>query len=315
MSRLDVVTSPTDAPWLRERYEKGDPSHSSFDQLYRSLRTETYDNTRLTKQQIAAMEAEYPPEMIDVEMRGFFPDWGLTMFPSGHVWACIDQGIYDAVYIALNPEKGNPEEGYVLEEDPRHGVFRFEMPAVPGRRYISTGDPGMGDFPARNAGVVAVFDVENPNDKKLVYFHWVSGRGSYNPFLASYRYVIDKYNPVLKGLDATGPQKALDELAFQNNGIEVDGLNFGRDKTAMLNALSLDITRHRIKFPPIKGLIRQLSNYKLEDDKRLAQDIVMTICQVSFLAQNLPKEAPRKRRKTTNHRSRRHRTAVSGRRR
>jgi hypothetical protein len=39
-------------------------------------------------------------------------------------------------------------------------------------------------------------------------------KGSYNPFLRPYRYAQDKYTPLLKGIDATGTQKGVYELAF-----------------------------------------------------------------------------------------------------
>jgi hypothetical protein len=35
---------------------------------------------------------------------------------------------------------------------------------------------------------------------------------------------------ILRGMDTTGTQKAIDELAFENVGISVDGINFQRDK-------------------------------------------------------------------------------------
>jgi len=116
MARLDVITSPTDAPWLRERWNKGDPLHELRDlTLYRSMRTSTYDNTKLLPKQIAAMEADYSPEMIDVELKGFFPDYGYSMFPSGHIRACTDQALYDIAWLGLNPESGGrPKPGYKL---------------------------------------------------------------------------------------------------------------------------------------------------------------------------------------------------------
>lgn len=148
MARLDVTTSPTDALWLRERYDKGDPECEEHDlRRYRSLRVATWDNTMLTEDQVEAMKAEYPPDMIDVEMGGFFPDYGFSMFPPVHVQACTDQSLYDAAYIAINPEEGAGRKGYRLDEDPRHGIIHFEVPPEPGRLYIMAGDPGTGNYP------------------------------------------------------------------------------------------------------------------------------------------------------------------------
>ena len=290
MARLDVFTSPTDAPWLRERFDRGWPESPEYDpRRYRSLRVATWDNTRLTEEQVDAMKAEYPPEMIDVEMGGYFPDYGFSMFPSGHVRECVDPSIYDAVYMAVNPDDGKPLRGYALTEDPRHGLTHFELPPTPGAIYIVAGDPGTDGYPKRNAPCVIVADVTR-KPYKLVYFWWGTGRGSYTPFLQAYKYAIDKYSPIFRGIDATGPQKAIDELAFENHGIVMDKLNFGTDKAGMLNSLSLDITDHNYRFPAIRGLISQLGNYVSSDDKKIAQDIVMTIAQISYLARFLPAE-------------------------
>jgi hypothetical protein len=161
------------------------------------------------------------------------------------------------------------------------------MPADPTKIYIMAGDPGTDSPPRRNAGVVAVMDItEKPN--KVVYFHWVDGRGSYNPFLFSYKYALAKYRPVLRGMDTTGPQKAIDELAFENVGISVDGINFQRDKEAMLNSLSQSVTNHEMCWPAVKGIIRQMQSYSREEDKKLAQDIVMTLAQLAFLERHAP---------------------------
>lgn len=291
MSRMDITTSPTDAPWLLERWNRGLKGHQDADlKNYRSLRVATWDNTMLTPEQVEAMKAEYPPDMIDVEMGGMFPDYGLSMFPNSHIQACTDPSLNDAAYLALNPEEGKVLRGYDLGEDPRHGVFKIELPPVPGHIYITAGDPGMDNFPKRNSGVVMAADVTN-RPYKLVYFHWVSGKGSYNPFLQSYKYAIERYGPIFKGIDATGTQRGMDEVAFENAGILTDKLAFNTDKAAMLNNLSMDITNHSWQWPRIKGLNYQLGTYTLEADKKgAAQDIVMTLAQISYLARYIPPE-------------------------
>lgn len=318
MARMDVFGSPTDALWLRERFYRGEKGNSKSDlKRYISFRIETYDNTYLTNEQIAAMEAEYPPEMIDVELRGFFPDYGFSMFPSGHVNACTDQSLYDGCYLSLHPEdvKTPVKKGYVLDEDPRHGIIRYEVPVKPGHIYVMGGDPGMGNYPARNAPCVIVQDVTDSDNKEVVFFEWLSGKGSYMPFLTSYKYAIRKYDPVLRGLDATGTQRALDELAFENMGIKTDRLNFTTDKTAMLNALSFDVTNHRLRFPPIKGLRQQLGRYTIESDSKIAQDIVMTMAEISFLARYVPDARTEQYASGPNYRNRKNRSIANRRRR
>lgn len=291
MARLDIITSPTEAPWLRENYNRGDrKSDVNLDiktalanlKLYRSIRVATWDNPHLTDSQIDAMKAEYPPDLVDVEMGGLFPEYGMSLFPVAYVAGCTAIEMYDA--LLEETRKNTPKPGYNLYEDPRHGIVLFELPVRPGRLYIAAGDPGQGSYPARNAGCIMCADVtEKPY--RLVYFHWVTGKGSYNPWLTSYRHVIDKYAPIHKGIDATGTQKMMDELAFEAHGIETDKINFTSDKPGLLNSLVADVTNYNWRFPPIKGLIRQLTTYTVDEDKDGApQDTVMTIAQISYLA-------------------------------
>jgi hypothetical protein len=288
MARLDITTSPTDAPWLRERFHRGDSSHRSFDDGYRSIRSTVYDNIHLTPEQIALMEKEYTDEMIDVELKALFPDYGMSEFPVRHIEMCTDQTMNDQMEMAVHPENGQIKPGWMVQEHPRHGIHRWEMPYTPGHRYVMFGDPGTGDPPKRNAGCVIVADTSTrPYD--IVYFDWVFGKGAYRPFLTSYKYAIAKYFPVLKGIDSTGTQKAIEELAFEDYGIEVEGINFQRDKDAMINSLSVGITDHWFRWPVIKGF-RQIRQYQRKEDKKLAQDIVMTLAGVAFLCRYLPEQ-------------------------
>ena len=128
--------------------------------------------------------------MIDVELKGLFPDYGLAT-PPRHVYACTDQSLNDAAELAMRPEEGKPKKGWYVEEHPRYGITKFEMPYDPDGIYIMAGDPGIHSSPRRNSPVVIVMDTrERPG--KIVYFDSVDGKGSYNPFLFSYKYAIEK---------------------------------------------------------------------------------------------------------------------------
>lgn len=291
MNRLDTISSPTDAPWLVERFYRGwkdSPKHNLRD--YLSFRIETYMNERLSRHTIKLMEQEYSDEMIDVELRAKFPDYGLSMFPGSHLKACFDQSLNDALDLALHPEEGKALPDYREESHPRHGTTLFELPYIPGHMYILAADPGTDSPPRRNSAVIFAFDV-TVKPARMVYFHWVDGRGSYNPFLASYRYAISKYYPVLKGMDTTGTQKAIDEIAFENHGIAIDGINFQKDKEGMLNSLVSVISNHDFQMPVIKGISNQLSVYSRDKDKQLAQDIVMSLAIAAFLYRHIPNDA------------------------
>ncbi|MCB2146585.1 MAG: hypothetical protein KQI81_08930 [Deltaproteobacteria bacterium] len=292
MNRMDNTSSPTGVQWFRERFERGwheNPNANLED--YLSMRISTYMNTRLSKKTIELMEAEYSDEMIDVELRGMFPEYGMSMFPRSHVTACFDIGLNDAAEMALRPESGKPLPGYVVEEHPRHGITKFELPWEAGHQYILGGDPGTDGPPKRNAGVIFALDATT-YPRKVVYFDWVDGRGSYNPFLTSYKYAIRKYHPIYKGMDTTGTQKAIDELAFENHGISIDSINFNRDKDAALNTLQMMISNHELTMPMIRGLERQILSYsrEAERDHKLAQDIVMALAITALLSRYVPDE-------------------------
>jgi hypothetical protein len=292
MARMDVVGSPTDAQWLIKRFDKGTPGHREAQlENYFAMRTTTYMNIHLTEQQIALMEAEYPPAMIDVELGGKFPDFGFGMFPKNHVQAITDIYLNDRANEGVRTSDGKTKQGYVLQEDPRQGILRFELPRQRGHRYVLAGDPGVDNPPKRNTGVVVAFDVTT-KPHELVYFHWVSGHGSYYPYLDSYERAMRKYQPTMKGMDVTGPQKAIDELAFESRGIHIDKVHFGRDKSAILNDLSFAITGHEIRIPMIKGMNSQLLTYNRErgQDKKFAQDIVMALGMAAWLSRYAPDE-------------------------
>jgi len=261
MDRLDVITSPTDTPWLRERFDRGWKEFSRPNlRDYLSFRIETYMNEHLTRRTIKLMEEEYPDEMIDVELKAMFPDYGMSMFAKSHLQACFNQSLNDAMTLGLAPEDGKPLPGYREEVHHRHGITLFELPYTPGHMYVLAGDPGTDGPPKRNSPAIVVFDV-TLKPAKMVYFH------------------------------CTGTQKAIDELAFENNGIAVDGINFQKDKDGMLNSLISVIANHEIEMPLVKGISNQLSIYSRDKDKKLAQDIVMTMAMAAFLMRHIPDEA------------------------
>ena len=310
LTRLDVTTSPTGAPWLKERFYRGWKGHPDANlEDYFSLRIATYENSHLTRKTIELMEAEYSDDMIDVELRALFPDYGMSMFPSAHIDVCTDQSLNDAVEMGVEAGERQAEAGLPAGGAPALRDHVVRAAGGPLRALCDGGRPGTGWTARRNAGVVMVMDIaKNPN--QVVYFHWVDGRGSYNPFLSSYKYAMDKYLPVYKGMDTTGTQKAIDELAFENMGMTIDGINFQKDKEAMLNSLSSYVTNHQISWPVIKGLVSQMSTYSREADKKIAQDIVMCMGELAFLARHAPEDGTGATSSTNNLTDRRRRTTA-----
>ena len=273
MARLDCISSPTDAPWFRERYERGLETEEIYDPAYyRSFKTRTRENTNLTEEQIRLMEAEFTDEELAVEMDAEFPDYGMSFFPKSHINACTSLDLLSMGQDAVEAQT----KGWVIEEHFRHGIVKWEMPYDPEAYYVMAGDPGKDDPPRRNSGCIGVLDISK-TPAQLVYFHWTAGHGSINPFMESYYYAINKYNPIVKMVDNTGPQSGTQEIGFTNIGIETDGINFNSKKNAALNHLSYNITNHEIEWPIIKGLVKQTASYTMDNDKKddFPQDIVM----------------------------------------
>ncbi|MEM4204141.1 MAG: terminase family protein [Candidatus Methanomethylicaceae archaeon] len=279
MARLDFISSPTSSPWFIETFNKGWRDHERCDlSQYYSFRITTYQNPHITPEQLKLMESGYTEEEIEVEMMANFPDYSGSMFPRSHIVACTNYSLYDELYEGVS----NSKSGYVLEEHPRHGIVRLEFPYNSSHVYVMAGDPGLGEVPKRNAACVIVADISvKPN--RVVYFDWISGNGSYMPFLNSCKYAIEKYNPIRRIIDVSSTQKAIQELGFAEAGIETDGISFTSNKDAMLNSLSIMITNHEITFPYIKGMDKQLSSYSREkEDKKMPNDIVMTMAMLAY---------------------------------
>ena len=295
MNRLSITTTPTDMPWLVDRWNLGHPTDGErFEpRRYCSLRCTTYDNTFLTLEQIEEIVADYTDSMIEQEIMAQFPDYGDTEFSRSSIEQCEAVLMNDEMEMATRNVDGDPhwrpKKGWEVREHPRHGIVYWHIAPDPGRRYIMAGDPGSSSPPKRNAGVVMVCDVTT-KPYELVFLHWVDGRGSILPFLRSYKYAMDVYQPVFCGLDATGPQKGMEELAFEDQGIHVDRINFQKDKDQMVNSLKYALTKSLFRFPFIKGLHEQLRRYRREEDKKMAQDTVATFMQIAHLTRFLPSE-------------------------
>ncbi len=291
---LTMGTTPTDEPWLRELWDMGhDPAHPSYDPVLNlSLRVVMYDNYYLNPQQIANIEASMDDEVKDVELLGFFPEGMGTEFTRGQVADIFNMELNNearGVRMVSGEELwGAAPEGYRIEEHHHHGLTMYEKPRDARGVYVLAGDPGTGAPPKRNAACVAVINIAVwPHE--IVYFHWINGRGKYEPFLSSYRYAMEKYNPLYQGIDATGTQSALHELAFEAYGLNVEAIKFNSDKLEMLNSLKMLVQRGGLTGPLIKGMRNQLTRYQLPD-KELVQDIVCTLMMASWLCRfaNIP---------------------------
>jgi hypothetical protein len=272
LGRLSVITTATDVPWLWERYDKAkkDP------ETYLSMTITTSMNESLTKRDVRLMREALPPELRAIEMQGARPMGTCEEFARAVIEQCEDRSLNRLCHQGIKEGKA----GFAYEERSLAGCHQLMMPPDRGRDYLVVGDPGQGEPPRRNAGVVLVLDItgfpEHPATLRM--FDWVYGGGSYIPFLSSFKTAMNLYQPVGAAFDATGSQKAMDELAFSDvgEGILVEGMNLTGKKQAYHNAIKLIMQRGLLKYPYIRGLRRQLAQYAFPD-KKLTQDIVSAL--------------------------------------
>ena len=278
MGRLSLTTTATDNPELWDRFDRMyvDPGE------YLSFTVRTDQNPHLSMRDIRLMTEDIPEEVRAVEMDGQRPMGRGRFFPLHVVKSCENAETNDLVH--RETQELVPAFGFIHEADPRLGVTKLQMPAIQGRDYFIVGDPGTGDPPKRNAGVIGVFDITGFPDgfgskARLVAFSWVYGHGKYDAFVEQYKNWWQYYRcGTQSALEATGPQKSFAEYAFT---IGLDGQRMlieemdlsGNKKNEAIQALIQLFNRGLIEIPFIRGMRSQLTGYDLPDTK-LAQDIV-----------------------------------------
>lgn len=286
VKRLSVITANYDfaPPWLWDRMDRAlkDPKN------FLSMQVKSSDN--LSDEDIEAYKLIIPEDQQAQMLDGKKPEGAGEHFSAEQVKACEDWELNRwAQYHLL--EKEVPSPGWAVEETMGAGCIHWESPPENGRQYLVAGDPGQGNPPHRNAGCILVFDVSGfPEEPAaLVYFKWIYGNGSYDPFKIAYKYVWDTYRPVDALVDSTGTQKLWDEQIFLNMGIWATGMDFSGQKAGMLIAAIQMVQRQLFRWPFIQGLRTQLVRYNLSDDtpsKKIPQDIVVVILMVAWYLRN-----------------------------
>jgi hypothetical protein len=288
LKHLSIITANYDfaPPWLWERMDR------MFRQPDKFLSMIVKSQANLSEEDIADFKLVIPQDQWGVILEGQKPEGKGENFSIDAISACEDWQINRAAQYHIL-EREIPTPGWAYEESGSVGCHHFERPSETrlGRQYLLVGDPGQGNPPNRNAGVVMVWDVTGypKQPAELVYFKWVFGNQSYNPFLVAYEYCWNKYRPVEALIDSTGTQKLWDEQVLLDRGIWTTGMDFSGQKKGMLVAAMQQVQRHLFRWPYIQGLRSQLLNYTLLEDtesKKLPQDIVATILMTSFYLRN-----------------------------
>jgi hypothetical protein len=284
LKRQSVITANYDfaPPWLWERMDRMIRDQKNF----LSMQVKSSDN--LSTEDIENYKLVIPEDQWGQMLDGDKPEGRGEVFNIDAVSGCEDfEMLRWAQYHLL--EKEIPTPDWRVEEASGAGCVHFEMPseARGGRQYLLVGDPGQGNPPHRNAGVVIVWDITEFPDKPatLVYFKWIYGNGSYDPFKLAYKYAWETYRPIDSLIDSTGTQKLWDEQILLNMGIWATGMDFSGQKKGMLVAAVQQVQRRQFKWPYILGIRSQLIRYNLAEDTpqgKLPQDIVAVIMMSSW---------------------------------
>jgi hypothetical protein len=281
VKRLSMVTaSYLEAPaWLWERMDLyfADPEN------FLSLSVPSAKAETLSEEDLELYRRRIPEDQQAALMDAERPLGSGFHFSLETVEPCEDMTLNRIIqYHLLEKEKPTPDWTY--EETPGCACIKYEKPREQFRRYWMAGDPGQGNPPRRNAPVVIVLDITNFPDgpAEMVYFDWIFGRGSYEPFKVSYKHAWDKYRPERAFVDSTGAQALWDEEILLSMGIWAEGMSFATLKNAYLTALVQMVQRQKITFPYIQGIRSQLVKYDIANDLKLAQDIVATLMMLAF---------------------------------
>jgi hypothetical protein len=255
---------------------------------YLSLVLSTRDNKNVTDAQLKQMLSKIPEEEHKRWIDGTRPEGKGTYFNRDEVFACEDPDQTQRIRNMISSHV----KGYLLKFVRGPGYYYMLEPFRPGHMYIMTGDPGIYNAPRRNAPVIGVFDCTDFPQKpaRLVAFWWGFGNGSITPFVNMVRKLKKIYNPIICGVDSTGPQKNQAELMnifyFEPTEKELEEdpslripltpLDFsGSKRMSYLVALRLMIKETLLRWPKVlNGIRSQLTNYEPTEDKKLAQDIV-----------------------------------------
>lgn len=212
----------------------------------------------------------------------------------------ISRGADDYMSEWIEKKFEKDEAGYQLVKSMALGVVEYQTPKTSDYCFL-VGDPGSGNFPARNAPCIGVIDASGLPETPafLVAFWWGLGNGQIQPFMDKFYEYKAKYMPIFSGVDSTGPQAGMVQLMNLTNiwtgqrqtmqaHQQVHGMDFsvGRKVNMLLalrNMLEIDMLRWA---GFAKGIKMQLQNYDPTLDRqgepKIAQDIVAMLSMGAF---------------------------------
>jgi len=277
LGKLILLANSAYNPLLWEIYDDFDADPEQF-----AMTMTSYDNPYLTAAQLRSFEKMFrDKDEADRLMRSTRPLPKGKEFTQELIVACQSDSLDALMDEAIEKKM----LGYIKEGSSNAGVVRWALPYQKGHMYILAGDPGQANPPYRNSPPILVFDITEFPQKPatLAAFYWVSGFGSYWPFINMMNYLYETYHPIEAAFDATGIQKAFDELGVLDASklwlpLDLHGL-----KMHMVLCLKVLMGKGMVKMPKsLYSIWNQLLMWHMPD-KVLRQDIASTLFMIGFL--------------------------------
>jgi hypothetical protein len=296
-----LITSPKGQGWIAELWKKGDPQFVNAQPAkYLSMRATIWDNPLLDQDQINDLMADYTDAMIRQELYGEFLSSTDAIFPYTQVMLACDaedyqvRWIYDQI-VFWNRTRGQQEttrKDMGLTEDINH----YECEPQIGHRYVNSWDLGkVTTKKGRNAMVGMVFDITHEPWTLVAYFYrenmgYVEAKGVMEQWHQKYSYSGSVCQTVM---DSTGKGDVLEEFIIMDKTIrDLEGIVYSSaNKPNLIHAGQIMLERGNVRFPFIRRLVDQLTNYEIYD-KEIAQDLVMCYCQAMYKARDMTRLTP-----------------------
>ena len=282
-----ITTSPKGRGWLQEMWRNGDPAYPESDvEKYLSLRVRTLDNPHLNPAQLELTLANYTDRQRMQELEGMFLDPEDSVFSWESIQAMSD---------IERPEVENLIRQIDAIEEGKFKQFntndyqRFELEPVPGRNYLISWDIGTKATRhlGRNATVMFIVDL---TDKpwKIVGFRRET-QSSYPEIIRMINETDGRWK--MKGktqtwtlIDSTGSGNVVKEILEDSYGLSVEGMVYSiASKPEVITAGQYALDHRMIVGPPMRTVMDEFGAY-IMDDKRIAQDCVMALCQACYHA-------------------------------
>lgn len=273
--KMFIVGNSGAREWVYEFEDEYDDSPVEAKAWF--IRVSMYDNPNLTAADRRGYEERWAnnPEERDVELMGNRPvGLGGEIDPELLRSAIMQRPWYGTTYKAHRS----------------HGILHYMRPPLPDHYYMIVGDLGLDRAPKRNAPCIMVWEFGLQGGMELVYFWWGWERKkTYEWFLQIFRECMLFYpvlDPSFWVYDSGGTQAGTFEVFRSYMGLEEGSddifgypmrmLNIQKEtaKKSVIHALQ----NKWLRYPEIKAIIAQTSNWNLEMDREgQPQDVTMVL--------------------------------------